>query len=248
MGRNYTWDQRRLLQNTLVDVFNCRLEALPLNVYSHMFMTSPHWRKSAKMEPYRDCIGSDPKLVPGRISKCLPLLVSACLNSPIRVVKVIRLRMDLVGDLVRWIPNLRVIHYTRDPRAILYSRWSTTRKKIYKDWETRAVCTKMAFDLDTRVKLSSNHRSSFLQVRYEDLVSNPDVETRRMYEFIDVDQSETSKWLLWAMHAHSDDGLTGTRRKDARKVAVKWKERLSTVDKLTINQTCHTLVHTLGYS
>ena len=55
-------------------------------------------------------------------NRCVSLLRSNCNNRPLRAVKSVRATMDSMEPLLRTLPNFRIIHLIRDPRAVALSR------------------------------------------------------------------------------------------------------------------------------
>jgi len=54
--------------------------------------------------------------------RCVSLLRSDCSSRPVRAVKSVRATMDSMEPLLRTLPNFRIIHLIRDPRAVALSR------------------------------------------------------------------------------------------------------------------------------
>lgn len=63
---------------------------------------------------------------PFHISQCLPLMIQECNNSSIIAVKSIRFLLDFAIQLQKEMPHLHIIHYSRDPRGIINSRYLTS--------------------------------------------------------------------------------------------------------------------------
>ena len=53
---------------------------------------------------------------------CVGLLRSSCSGRLVRAVKSVRATMDSMEPLLRLLPNFRVVHLVRDPRAVALSR------------------------------------------------------------------------------------------------------------------------------
>lgn len=105
-----------------------------------------------------------------------------------------------------WFPNARIIHMFRDPRAILVSELKKMRKKgregpkrllpMLPGWllepfefPVELVHTTRAWLDAARIHADCAERypHHYLLVRFEDLVTQPEVEIRRVCEFLKVD-------------------------------------------------------------
>jgi len=74
------------------------------------------WTKhlSFSMQSFRNC---NRRLL--RITRCVQPLIEKCRQSDIVAVKVIRLHMSYVDQLLSGDPDLRLIHVVRDPRGLV---------------------------------------------------------------------------------------------------------------------------------
>ena len=68
------------------------------------------------MQSFRSC---NPRLHLDNVTRCVQPLIEKCRQSGIVAVKVIRLHMSYVDQLLSGAPDLRLIHLVRDPRALV---------------------------------------------------------------------------------------------------------------------------------
>ncbi len=113
--------------------------------------------------------------------------------------------LDYVPTLLEWFPNAKVVHTFRDPRAILISELKKMRKKgregpkrllpALPGWLNERL--ELPFELvhTTRAWLEATRWHLFYQERYpesytllrfEDLVTQPEPEVRRLCEFLNI--------------------------------------------------------------
>ncbi|XP_045118821.1 carbohydrate sulfotransferase 1-like [Portunus trituberculatus] len=108
-------------------------------------------------------------------------VIDHCLQEPLIIVKVIRLRLQWVRELMnrKEMDNVKVIHLVRDPRGSL-----TSMAKL--EWKTTEVdeCAKIYKDLQEREAMASLFPNRYTFVKYEDLCRDPYGEARRLVQFI----------------------------------------------------------------
>ncbi|XP_045215485.2 carbohydrate sulfotransferase 1-like [Mercenaria mercenaria] len=108
---------------------------------------------------------------------CLELLQSSnCQEAKHKISKVLRLSLGALGNLLRDIPRLKGIHLFRDPRAVIHSRLEThgyplERTKIHSGIKNnaKALCNKMASDLEEGKRLKKMFPNRFRFIHYEDI-------------------------------------------------------------------------------
>ncbi len=117
------------------------------------------------------------------IKQCLPHLKQACQKANIHVMKVIRLSFDMIDRILRQLPNTYVIHFLRDPRSIISSRFSRDffTSTASPEHEASLLCKKMAADIKKRQILEARYPGQFITVYYEELVRGPFVTVQNMY-------------------------------------------------------------------
>ena len=98
---------------------------------------------------YKTCI----TMMTDKVRPCIQLLRNSCLQAPVRAIKTIRLSMDIILDAMRQRSDIKVVHLTRDPRAMVSSR------KAIDDFnekdESAMICSRMLHDLQLTGTLQS---------------------------------------------------------------------------------------------
>jgi len=98
--------------------------------------------------------------------------------------------------LKAWFPRCKIIHIIRDPRAIYVSETNQQNKpnyplnKSYKsiyDWGILwYVITQFTLAVDFHREFKSNHPRTYKLFRYEDVVSNPEIQIKKLCDFLKV--------------------------------------------------------------
>ena len=108
-------------------------------------------------------------------SDCLKFQEQECKNSKYRIIKTIRMSMELVQTLIDFIPRLKVIHLVRDPRAITNSRTHAHGMQMSRETEphSRSLCKEMHLDLKFTQRLVVKYPTQITILVYEGLAENP---------------------------------------------------------------------------
>lgn len=198
---------------------------------------------------HRDCMSSVVK----KVKICLPKAIDVCKNSSIQALEVIRSNMESLEDLILRVPDLYVIYYVRDPRAIVNSVLSTdlTTSIGPTDFfsEAEIICHKMEEDLKHYEILKSKFPGVFLLTKYEDLVTDPVSFGDKVYQHIGLNKA-TQRWVRFsqtALHSDSSTGTFGVKRKDGTKSIEKWREGLSVDTVIKVNALCKHVLEKLDY-
>jgi hypothetical protein len=96
------------------------------------------------------------------------------------------------GDLLEWYPNARMIHLNRHPLAI-YSSQKRKHLRGRTGALVRAVTTLkvlvatiVSYRRSRRFFLENRHRSNYILFQYEELVTDPEAQVRRLCEYLEV--------------------------------------------------------------
>lgn len=164
-----------------------------------------------------------------------------------------------IPELIEWFPDCKIVHITRDPRALAMSKsndpagsamriaehprlaWLIKKAAVlFSVSQYRAAAT-----LHARFQGLSNYRL----FRYEDLLVDPNRTLRELCAFIEVAFTCQMLEPQKGRHEHQPSSLTGTRQKgfDAA-AATRWQHVISPFDKLIVSYLTRTSMKKMGYS
>jgi hypothetical protein len=123
---------------------------------------------------------------------CVEPAASMCSSARLIAVEAVRVAMAELEAVIARLPDIHIIHYVRDPRAIAVSRAVNTRMTFAAPVvepphivpslpmaddsvvaESQVLCARMLADLQARRRLEARYPGAITVVRYEDLVANP---------------------------------------------------------------------------
>ncbi|MBA7533678.1 hypothetical protein ES705_25921 [subsurface metagenome] len=137
-------------------------------------------------------------------------------------------------ELLEWYPECRIVHITRDPRAMVVSRTHYPGHTRFSEWRhLRYVVRQMmtcfvvmqylwTSKLHTEYKGLSNYRL----FRYEDLLMNPERTVRQLCDFSGI------RFVPEMLHPREGQVSSITRRKHKnfdKEGAVRWKKVISPI-------------------
>ena len=161
----------------------------------------------------------------------------ACVKFPVDV--------GHVPELVAWFPDCKIVHITRDPRAMAMSKTndpSGTAIRVLQHprlgWLIRKLTVWFVIAQYRRTSLQHvqfKHFPNYRLFRYEDLLADPEMVVQTLCEFIDVDYTEDLLHPERGRHEHQRSSLTGKQRKafDAD-AAIRWQTLIPSFDKWLI--------------
>ena len=124
--------------------------------------------------------------------------------------------MESMRPLLQTIPNFRIIHLIRDPRAVTLSR--------SKDWSLRGIytllnqndsltreaqlyCQTLERDLEVRLELEREFPGKILQASYEELTADLLPYVERIYKFTGSNMNKNvASWLKNMVEIHKKVG------------------------------------------
>lgn len=163
-----------------------------------------------------------------------------------------------IPELMTWFPDCKVMHITRDPRAMAMSKSNDpygTALRILEHprlaWLIRKVMVWFAianYRWTARIHSRLRHVDNYRLFRYEDLLAEPDKTIKELCQFIDVEFTEDLLHPEKGRHEHQRSSLTGEQKKafDAA-AAVRWQEVIPAMDKWLITTLTRRSMKKLGY-
>lgn len=164
-----------------------------------------------------------------------------------------------ISALVQWFPNCRIVHITRDPRALAMSKSndpSGTASRVAAHprlaWAIRKAALGLVisqYRLSARVHQQSKAMENYRLFRYEDLLADPKKTLVALCDFIGIDFAEEMLEPQNGRHEHQPSSLTGRQQKAFDSAAaVRWKRVITPVDNLIILGLTARSMSQLGYN
>jgi hypothetical protein len=174
----------------------------------------------------------------------------ACVKFPVDV--------GHIPELLRWFPDCKIIHITRDPRAVAMSKTndpSGTAIKVLEHpglaWLIRklSVWSVVAqYRRTSRLHIKYKHLGNYGLFRYEDLLAEPEKALRDLCGFIEVEFNQDLLHPETGIHLHQPSSLTGKQKKAFDpSAAVRWQAVIPAFDKWLITSLTKRSMRTLGY-
>jgi hypothetical protein len=174
----------------------------------------------------------------------------ACVKFPVDV--------GHIPELLAWFPDCRIMHITRDPRAMAMSKTndpSGTAIRALQHPRLAWFIKKLAvwfvisqYRLDAKTHLRFRHLDNYRLFHYEDLLAEPEKTLRDLCQFIGTEFTENLLHPERGIHQHQPSSLTGKRQMalDAS-VAVRWQKVIPAVDGWLITTLTERSSRILGY-
>lgn len=184
---------------------------------------------------------------------CMARVLSQCSVARSRVTKVARASMSLISSLLDPLPNLKIIHLIRDPRAIMNSRfriWLRTSKDLLD--ASRSLCTKMTEDYSESRRIETKYPGRIMTVFYEDLALNSDKTVKNIFDFLGYTFLEKDNIRLHRMTeansiAPKNARNFNTHRLNSSVTAGSWRVTGLGAITMLANQVCSALYSPFGY-
>lgn len=186
--------------------------------------------------------------------KCASLWQTSCSNRPLRAVKLVRSTMDSMAPLLRALPNLRIIHLIRDPRAVVLSRhgfdasvlgmFSGLDQNLTMFREAYLYCRTVVTDVRRRRELEATYPGKVITVIYDDVVRDVKGYIRNVYKFLDMSVPEDV--LCWYRKSRYPKHYGG--RLNSSAIANRWHELITIRQNKQIVAACKEFFDVVKYT
>ena len=188
------------------------------------------------------------------LANCMDTIESTCKRARLIALKVIRSRMKDLEMLIQRIPDIHVLYYTRDPRAMVVSRLSLPFPLVFSSdersvtAESKILCHRMWEDIKAKKLLERKYPGSITTIRYEDFVQDFSGTIEFVFSQMKHNQSQRLwRWILRKRTADADDKPFSTFRGNSCENISKWKTKVSVSQEMEMNRHCHKVLLELGY-
>jgi hypothetical protein len=175
----------------------------------------------------------------------------ACVKFPVDVGHIL--------ELVQWFPDCKIVHITRDPRALAISKTndpSGTAIKVVEHPRLGWVIRKrtvwlsiLQYRQTARLHLEYCKLPNYRLFRYEDLLARPEAVLRELCAFIETDFVVNMLQPQTGEHEHQPSSLTGKRQKAFdREAGRRWQSAISPADYWLISSFTRGSMKRLGYN
>ena len=161
--------------------------------------------------------------------------------------------------LIEWFPDCKIVHITRDPRALAMSKTNDPSGTAIKTiehpnlaWFIRKASiwfTMFQYRLAAKQHVRFAHLKNYRLFRYEDLLAEPEKTLRELCAFIETDFRKEILEPEKGRHEHQPSSLTGRRKKAFDPAAAtRWQTVISRADYWLISCFTKTSMKKLGYN
>jgi hypothetical protein len=174
----------------------------------------------------------------------------ACVKFPVDV--------GHIPQLVEWFPDCKIVHITRDPRALAMSKTNDPSGTAIKALEHPRLAwlirkgsvwlTIVQYRLTAKRHVRFKELTNYRLFRYEDLLAEPERVLRELCQFIGAEFTENMLHPEKGLHEHQPSSLTGKRQKSFDPAAaIRWKDVISRIDNCLIWTLTRSSMRKLGY-
>jgi hypothetical protein len=163
----------------------------------------------------------------------------ACVKFPLDVLH--------LQKLIDWFPDCRIMHITRDPRAMAMSKSNDPYGTAIRVWEHPRLAwlirrIMVFFVIAQYRRYARIHRQfegvkNYRLFKYEDLLADPEKTLRDVCAFVECEFTHDMLEPEKGEHEHQPSSITGKRQKEFEpKAAIRWQTIISPVDRWTITR------------
>ncbi|KAL4225447.1 hypothetical protein ACF0H5_016137 [Mactra antiquata] len=247
--RKPPFDFAEVAYDNLYNWFTCNVTNIPVLGLNDAFM-----RKGLKSRLFTLCMNDihGKMVAKNAINLCARQLQAACENSPFRILKTIRLLLSDVRNLLEDLPNLKIIHLVRDPRATLYSQsllGRCSQKEGGRNGCTSKFCKRVELDVLEEERLLKKYPGRIMPVFYQDIAKEPLKTTQKLYDFIGAKFTQEAQEYVYniTMAGNPDDCSICTTRSNSSEHIDTWKVKMDPTFQEIVNDRCNYIIQRYNF-
>lgn len=160
--------------------------------------------------------------------------------------------MSIARKLMEELPNLKVIHLVRDPRAVLNSqnkvrRCSTANGGI--QGCTERLCRNLENDLIKEESVLADFPGRLYPVLYEDIAKHPIETAQKLYDFVGYKFTENVRDFVYnkTMAGIENTKTFSTQRSNSSEHVDSWKTSMGPTFIDVVQKRCNFVIRHYGY-
>ncbi|CAH0384583.1 unnamed protein product [Bemisia tabaci] len=171
-----------------------------------------------------------------------------CKLFPFQIMKVVRVRLSLVEELLEDNNlNVRILLMVRDPRGTMQSRRHREWCPGHPDcWDPLRLCADLVADYSAALRLSAKYPKRFKAIRYEDLSLEPYKMVEELFNFFGLYLHPKVVEFLDTHTKNNIGGVSSTYR-DSKSAPFHWRTDLDHSQVKSIQKVCKPAMHLWGY-
>ena len=180
---------------------------------------------------------------------CRHYLSMLCRQSSGVLIKTLRISAEVLPYLYELVPDVKIVHLFRDPRAVLKSRqnFAGLKSRISIATYAHQLCSRISYDIQYFKSQSDNFH--FNPLMYDCLASNPKLVINKLYGKLQLTFNESTiswidKYLNASVNITKSGG--GVRPKNAAEIASLWRTLYNINTVKIIDTQCRTLYNEIG--
>ncbi|XP_060567649.1 carbohydrate sulfotransferase 1-like isoform X2 [Ruditapes philippinarum] len=240
--RNPPFSFKEETYNALYNWFTCNISRL-----TNIGLMDPFLNKGLKSKMFPICYKAEMRKGNNQgmaIRMCARELQGICERSPFRIIKTIRLQLNDVKNLLEDLPNLKIVHLVRDPRATLSSQsklgmCSSMRGGLHGC--TNKYCKRLENDVLAEERIMQQYPNRIMPVFYEDIARHPLGTSQKLFDFIGADFTIEAEAYIYniTMAGLANDCLICTTRSNSSEHVDSWKTTMRPEFINIVNERCN---------
>ncbi|XP_059154777.1 carbohydrate sulfotransferase 3-like [Physella acuta] len=182
--------------------------------------------------------------------KCLSEGEASCLGKKIQFIKVIRLSVQSVGDLMKKYPCMKLIYLVRDPRGSYLSKQRAFNIiSSNTTYEAERYCRRVSEDIEAAMQLKTTYPSRLYLTRYENLAEQPSSAYQKLYSFLGLNFTKQIQEFVYnhTQAGKMDTNIYSTSKGNSSEVSYAWRQKIKFEDASIFDTQCREVYYRLGY-